>query len=113
MSRVVLSLGRTLVLLAFVGTGCVTPVGVSGDVAVDVGPPPDVLATLTPVYYNGVPAYWWGGQWYYRNGGSWSYYRTEPGYLHDYRARVVPGRTYPGRAYYGRPRVVAGRPAHR
>jgi hypothetical protein len=43
------------------------------------------VATEDPVYYEGQANYFYGGRWYYRNGSSWSYYRGEPRYLHDYR----------------------------
>jgi hypothetical protein len=62
-----------------------------------VGPPPDVLATLTPVYYNGAPSYWWGGRWYFRDGYGWHFHHDEPAYLRDWR-----GHHEFHRAYYGR-----------
>ena len=49
---------RALLLTFLFLSACVTPVAVAGDgdaVIVDDGPPDDVIATLTPVYYDGVP----------------------------------------------------------
>ena len=59
-------------------------------------PGPEVIATTPPVYFEGRPAYWWHDHWYYRDGGRWSYYHDEPGYLHDYRYHHVGG----GHVYY-------------
>jgi hypothetical protein len=51
-------------------------------------PPAAYVATASPVYYEGHPAYWYGNRWYYRNGGGWGYYRSEPRYLNEYRGRA-------------------------
>ncbi len=73
----------------------------------DVYPPDAYIATATPVYFEGRAAYWYGDRWYYRDGGHWRNYHSEPAYLHSYRARAVPvrgvvARPAMGRAYYGR-----------
>lgn len=52
-------------------------------------PPPSFVATTSPVYFEGRPAYYYNDRWYFRSGGGWGYYRTEPGYL--YRRRAVYG----------------------
>ncbi len=86
-------------------SSCFGTVGVVGEV--DEGyPPPAFIATATPVYYEGHATYWYGGQWYARDGARWSAYRAEPVYLRDYRARGVPPRQL-----YGRGRPVVSRPA--
>ncbi len=98
---------RALLLTLLFLSACVTPVAVAGDgdaVIVDDGPPDDVIATLTPVYYDGVPAYWWGGHWYFRGGGGWRYYRNAPG-----RVGAARGPYVAHRVNYGRPRAVGGR----
>jgi len=53
-------------------------------------PPPMFLSSTAPVYYQGRPAWFYNDHWYFRSGGGWSYYRSEPGYL--YNQRVVVGR---------------------
>jgi hypothetical protein len=56
-------------------------------------PPDDYIATTEPVYYDGYPAYWYGGFWYYRGpGGRWNHYDREPSALYDRRMRAAPGR---------------------
>ena len=51
------------------------------------GPPPAAyVASYRPVYYNGMPHYWYGGHWFYRQGGAWRWYEHEPAGL--VRARV-------------------------
>jgi hypothetical protein len=56
-------------------------------------PPDDYIATTEPVYYDGYPAYWYGGFWYYRGpGGRWNHYDREPSALYDRRLRAPPGR---------------------
>jgi len=59
-------------------------------------PPPEVIATLTPVYFEGHAAYWYHDHWHWRDGDHWRFYRSEPGYLHDWRG----GHTFE-RHYYG------------
>lgn len=62
--------------------------GVQGQVTVSYGPSPSYIATAQPEYYNGRPVYWYNGYWYYQDDHSqWSYYRTEPVYLHQRRAQ--------------------------
>jgi hypothetical protein len=56
-------------------------------------PPDDYVATTEPVYYEGYPAYWYGGFWYYRGpGGRWNHYDREPSALYNRRLRSPPVR---------------------
>lgn len=60
-------------------------------------PPAGFIASATPVYYEGRPAFFYNDRWYFRNGaGAWGYYRNEPPYL--YRQRTVYGA--PAHAYF-------------
>ncbi len=67
----------------------VAPIASAQDDAYDVdvdAPPPDVIATITPVYWGGHAAYWWNGGWHFRDAhGAWNHYRGEPSYLHTWR----------------------------
>jgi hypothetical protein len=58
----------------------------------DVPPPPEYIATVEPIYYEGHPAYWYNNRWYYRDGARWGYYHDEPGFLRDRRFHSPPGR---------------------
>ena len=71
-------------------------------VVVSVGPPPGVIATMTPTYYGGHAAYWYGGRWMYRNGNAWAYYNNVPPYLAQRRMGYAPVyRHYGGGGYRG------------
>ena len=70
-------------------------------VSVGVAPPSAYIATTQPEYFEGRPVYWYNNNWYYRDHGRWSYYRTEPGYLRERRGRWVG---HP--EYHSRERVV-------
>jgi hypothetical protein len=92
-----------LAFLATLGVSaglCLTAAPASAQ-GIVVYPDAGYIATAEPVYYNGVPHYWYRDRWYYRDGRRWSWYRNgEPGYLHDYRYRVWPGGVYhPGYHY--------------
>jgi hypothetical protein len=51
-----------------------------------VAPTPEVIATLTPIYHEGHPTYWYHGYWHYRDAhGAWAYYHEEPAFLRDWR----------------------------
>lgn len=55
-------------------------------VRVGIAPPAAYIATTQPEYFEGRPVYWYNNNWYYRDHGRWSYYRSEPGYLRDRRS---------------------------
>ena len=56
-------------------------------------PPDEYIATTEPVYFEGHASYWYGGQWYYRDGGGrWGHYDREPGYLYQRRMAAPPAR---------------------
>jgi hypothetical protein len=88
--------GVSGVLAACLGLGVLGSVSLTSSVASaqEVAPPAEYIATAEPVYYEGHPAYWYGNRWYYRNGGAWAYYHSEPGYLHDWRGRPGWGARY-------------------
>ena len=70
--------------LAMLGTaGCYADGYGGGDPAYY--PSDAYMATEDPVYYDGQANYYYNGLWYYRNGGNWNYYHSEPGYLRNYR----------------------------
>lgn len=52
-------------------------------------PPPEVIATLVPVYHEGHAAYWWHNRWHYREGAGWRRYHVEPEFLRGRRTVVV------------------------
>jgi hypothetical protein len=72
-----------LALTALGTTGCYGEVYGSGDPAYY--PNDGFLATAEPVYYDGQANYFYNGSWYYRNGGNWNYWHSEPGFLRNYR----------------------------
>ncbi len=92
---------RTWMMFAFVGCLAVTAEPASAQISITIGLPPAVIATQTPVYYEGRPAYWYGNRWYYRDAQRhWGYYRNEPPYLRDHRMHHPP----PVRYYDHHPR---------
>lgn len=73
-------------------------------------PPPDFVATVQPVYYEGHAAYWYNGRWFYRDGGHWAHYDREPAALAPRRAQFNAG----ARVNYARPSARSvGRPGRR
>jgi len=58
------------------------------------GYPPDAyIATTDPIYFEGHAAYWYGGFWYYRDGGGrWGHYDHEPAGLYARRMQGGVGR---------------------
>lgn len=48
-------------------------------------PPAAYVSTAEPVYYEGRPVYWYHDRWYYRDGGGWRHYRSEPVVLRQHR----------------------------
>jgi hypothetical protein len=75
------------------------------EVSVGVAPPSAYIATTQPEYFEGRPVYWYNNNWYYRDHGRWSYYRSEPGYLRERRGRWVDHSRDRGREHE-RERVV-------
>ena len=61
------------------------PTEAAAQVQVVFEPPAAFVATSEPVYFEGRPHYWYNNQWYYRDHGRWSYYRTEPPFLYQRR----------------------------
>jgi hypothetical protein len=92
----------TLLLTSAAAMLLAAPVASAQD---DDAPPAEVIATLTPMYFEGHAAYWYHDHWHYRDAhGAWGYYRTEPSFLHDHRiAHPIPERHY----------YVTGHPAAR
>jgi hypothetical protein len=79
---------RSFLSLAAI-TGCLASTPALAQIQVQVFPPSSFIAVQTPVYYEGRATYWYGNQWYYRDGRQWRAYRQEPAYLHEYRGRHV------------------------
>jgi hypothetical protein len=78
------TLAFTKIFVVTAALSVFAPVAIAQDA--DDYPPPEVVATLTPVYYEGHAAYWWHNQWHYRDGrGAWGRYQAEPRVLHDQR----------------------------
>lgn len=63
-----------------------------------VPPPPEYVATMEPVYYEGHAAYWYQNHWYWRDEhGAWAHYDREPPQLAERRAHAAPVRRSWGR----------------
>ena len=79
---------------------------------------PADIETYPYVVYEGRPVYYYGDHWWYRDGSTWSYYRSEPAELYRQRGYVQRApRAYRGRPPVverreGPPREVAPRPGH-
>lgn len=110
-----MKLASTVLALALVAstTGCVARTYGSGYGYVQATPAPvantvtyttvDFDVSSTPyVVYEGRPTYYYGGAWYYRDGGVWRGYSNgyEPDYLRRQRVVVTGGGYYNGGAYY-------------
>ncbi len=83
--------------LAALVSGTMALAGCSAEVVAEPAyyPPPGYLATVTPVYYEGRPAYYYNDRWYFRSGAGWGYYRNEPAYLYHHRTVVgAPAHAY-------------------
>jgi hypothetical protein len=87
-------LSKVLATLSAFGVVGALSLSASNAAAQEVFPPAEYIATAEPVYYEGHPAYWYGGRWYYRNGGVWGHYDAEPAYLRDWRGRPGWGARY-------------------
>jgi hypothetical protein len=68
--------------------------GAPGEALAQGYPPPEYIATQQPEYFEGRPVYYYGGTWYYRDRGAWSYYHGEPAYLRDRRSHWDEHRRY-------------------
>jgi len=104
-----------LVTSVVVTAGCAMEAGASfPGVAVESYPPDGYVATTEPVYYEGRATYWYGGNWYYRDGNRWSHYDREPPALQQRRVQAAPVRRSYGPAATRRPMAnAAGRPQER
>lgn len=71
------SFARGIVLAAAVSGGCYAGVGYAED-RYDEAPPPAIVSSAEPFYYEGHPNYWYRGAWHYRDDGHWRRYRSEP-----------------------------------
>ncbi len=82
-------------VIALSTVGAVAAVSVMGTPAAAqwVPPPPEIIATAEPVYFEGHAAYWYGNHWYWRDEhGAWNHYDREPPFLADRRAHSPPVR---------------------
>jgi len=80
---------------------CLASTPAQAQVVVRIFPPAPFIATSSPVYYEGHAAYWYQNRWYYRHGGCWEFYQSEPAHLREYRGRHEPVRQMYGRAHWG------------
>ena len=112
-SRITRALARIACLVvlgvALVGIGaCEVGVGYNGGYDADY-PPDAYIATTEPVYVDGRAAYWYGGRWYYRDGGGWRHYDREPPALYQRRMQgPVVRRNFEAPASRGRGRATGG-----
>jgi hypothetical protein len=75
-------------LASVLSVGALAAICLSGTPAIAqyAPPPPEVVATLVPVYHEGHATYWYNGYWHYRDGhGAWAYYHEEPVFLREHR----------------------------
>ncbi len=99
-------MNRTQIMLLSVGIVAAALVAIAPAASAqdDDYPPPEVIATLSPVYFEGHAAYWYHNHWHYRDArGGWGYYHDEPGFLRDRRvARPMDRHFYTsGHSAYG------------
>jgi hypothetical protein len=80
-------LRRLLSVAAIIG--CLASTPALAQIQIQIFPPASFVAVNTPVYYEGHATYWYGNQWYYRDGRQWRAYQHEPVYLREYRGRHV------------------------
>jgi hypothetical protein len=84
MNRTLLTLSKGVVLSGALALGLfATPA--QAQIEITIFPSAAFRATARPVYYEGRAAYWYQSRWYYRDGGTWAYYRDEPRFLRDSR----------------------------
>ncbi len=102
MTRAILRTLKTLLPVCAVVACIATAIPVAAQ-EIEADLPPEVVATMTPVYFEGHAAYWYGNRWHYRDGGHWRRYREEPVFLRDSRVRREPARRfYEGRGRWRR-----------
>ena len=93
MSRTIASLSKGLATVSAVGALAAVVLAAAPADAQWVPPPPEVVGTLDPVYYEGHAAYWYNNHWYWRDAhGGWNHYDNEPAFLADRRAHFAPVR---------------------
>lgn len=90
MDRTAKTLSKAVATALSIGTIAGVCLLAAPALAQDDGPPPEVIATLVPVYHEGHAAYWYNGRWYYRDGARWNYYHDEPKDLRDHRMAHPP-----------------------
>jgi hypothetical protein len=93
MNRTIATLSKGLAIVSAVGAVAAVSLISTPAAAQWVPPPPEVVATLEPQYYEGHAAYWYGNHWYWRDAhGGWNHYDNEPAFLADRRAHFPPVR---------------------
>ena len=70
--------------LTWAGLGSPSAASAQFYVEVEAGPPD--IDEYPSTYYGGRPVYYYDGNWYYRRGPRWAYYREEPRPLIVYRS---------------------------
>ena len=82
-----------IVAAAVATAGCGVEMGATyPGIAMETYPPDGYVATTEPVYYEGRATYWYGGNWYYRDGNRWNHYDREPPALQQRRVQAAPMR---------------------
>jgi hypothetical protein len=86
-AKAALSAVGGLLACALASSGCETtareePVT---SAVVEVGPPFEHVRLAPLIVYEGRAVYWYNNHWFFREGGRWGYYRTEPFALRPHR----------------------------
>jgi hypothetical protein len=93
MNRIIATLSKGIALVPAVGVVALVSLTGAPAEAQWAPPPPEYIATTEPVYYEGHPAYWYGGHWFWRDEhGGWGHYDHEPPFLADRRGHSPPVR---------------------
>ncbi len=93
MNPTIATLSRAIAIVSAVGAIAAVSLISTPASAQWVPPPPEVVATLEPTYYEGHASYWYNNHWYWRDAhGGWNHYDTEPAWLADHRAHFPPAR---------------------
>ena len=99
MNRGLATLSHGLVLASALGALSATALIATPAAAQWAPPPPEVIATTEPVYYEGHAAYWYANHWFWRDPhGVWNHYDREPAFLANRRAHFAPVRVHYERA---------------